>query len=64
MPGETPVNVSFGVAEGRDRHLAVSFTAMAGGKTLTGRVVFEILEANSRQWNGSAILLTSRVEVD
>lgn len=63
LPPGTPVNIMFGVVEGRDRELAVSFQAVAAGKNAPGRVVFQILEANSRMWGGSAILLDGRVDL-
>lgn len=57
-----PVNIMFGVVEGKDRSLRVGFEAHAAGQTVTGNVTFQILEANSRMWAGTAILLDGRVD--
>jgi len=59
----TSVNLSFGAIVSKDRQLKVPFSAMTSGKIASGNVIFEILEANSRQWAGESIILNGRVEV-
>lgn len=63
LPPGTNVNVQFGAVSSSEREMTVPFTGSAGGRPVSGRVVFQMLEANARQWSGSAILVEGRIEV-
>lgn len=56
-------NIMFGAVSAGERELSISFEAAAAGRIVPGRVVFRLLESNSRMWSGTAILLEGAVEV-
>lgn len=58
------VNVMFKPVSTYERSLFVPFLASVQGQTHQGRVLFQIVEANSRMWGGDAIRLDSSIELD
>lgn len=60
------VNILFGPVTPSvvDRAMIIPFTARLSGKEVAGRVVFQIIEVNARQWAGTPIRLDCYVKVD